>query len=235
MERSSSGFKGNAPSDAVRKELRPIHGDAGKGVLHGSLGSARPCSKPKSPAGAAADWAPAPGARRVLRRAPSRRTGKSVNTSPFTTRKAPAAEQRQRAEYAARRLQRPRRLLAVDDPHAVARAVAQTSRIIAAEPGEIDHDCARCRRAPAARRDARSTACRAPASSGFGIAVGQRPHALAASGRQDHGDARSSVAGASVARRSFAQGTALARACAAVETLVRCARRCSRANSAVSG
>ena len=85
------GLQGKRPVDAVREKLRTIHGDAGKCILHGALGSASPRSSPKSPSGCC-------GGLGTRTRCASRSSvsaasanGKSVNTSPFTTKNGPDA------------------------------------------------------------------------------------------------------------------------------------------------
>ena len=95
------------------------------------------------------------------------------------------AEQRQRAEDAAARLERLGAFVAVVQPHAMAAAVAERRADLVAEPRNVDHDVARSRRRQraqvmhdqrrAARLEQRLRACER-----------ERAHALAAARREDH-------------------------------------------------
>ena len=73
--------------------------------------------------------------------------------------------------------------------HAVARAIAQPVADLRAQPGEIDRRCADAGDAPGARDDVDQRLA-VHFEQRLRYAVGERAHALAAAGRQNHGDTR---------------------------------------------
>ena len=94
-------------------------------------------------------------------------------------------QQRRRGRDAARRLQR-LGLARPADAHMQARAVAECVHERVGAVRGVDDEIGEARATRAPRSARRSAACRRRASSGFGVAVGQRPHALAAAGGEDH-------------------------------------------------
>ena len=111
------------------------------------------------------------------------------------------AEQRQRLGDAAGGLERAAVVAAfarVGDAQAEARAVAERGDDLFFEPGGVDDDLAHAAARPAPRGATRSAACRAPPAAAWAC-VGERPHALAAAGGEDH-----RLHGASCTRRRAA-------------------------------
>ena len=109
----------------------------------------------------------------------------SVQMSAFTTRKAPGPSSGSALENAAAGLERHRALLAPADRTPNSRAVAERGAQLRAQPGEIDDHFAYAgaRQRGEVPGDERAAA---DLHQRLGQRVGERPHALAAAGGEQH-------------------------------------------------